>query len=49
MYKNVDETLEIIEKIIDYNKNAKKMFQSASKVDKKKNRNQRLKNVLQRV
>ena len=47
MYKNVDETLEIIEKIIDYNKNAKKMFQSASKVDKK-NRNQRLKNVLQR-
>ena len=34
--KNVDETLEIIEKIIDYNKNAQKIFQLASKVDKGK-------------
>ena len=33
--KNADETLEIIEKILDYNKNAQKYFQLASKVDKK--------------
>ena len=33
--KNADETLEIIEKILDYNKNIQKNFQSASKVDKK--------------
>ena len=35
-YKNTDETLEIIKKILDYNKNAPKYFQLASKVDKKK-------------
>ena len=35
-YKNADETLEIIKKILDYNKNAPKYFQLASKVDKKK-------------
>ena len=35
-YKNVDETLEIIKKILDYNKNAQKFFQLASKVDKGK-------------
>ena len=34
--KNVDETLEIIEKILDYNKNAQKFLQLASKVDKGK-------------
>ena len=45
--KNVDETLEIIKKILDYNKEALKIFYRASKVDKK-NQNQRLKRVLQR-
>ena len=34
--KNVDETLEIIKRILDYNKNAPKYFQLSSKVDKKK-------------
>ena len=31
--KNVDEKLEIIEKILDYNKNAQKIFQLVSTVD----------------
>ena len=31
--KNADEMLEIIKKILDYNKNAQKSFQSASKVN----------------
>ena len=35
-YKNANETLEIIKKVLDYNKNAPKYFQLASKVDKKK-------------
>ena len=34
--KNADETLEIIEKILDYNKIAQKCFHLASKVDKRK-------------
>ena len=34
--KNADETLNIIEKILDYNNNAQKKFQFASKVDKGK-------------
>ena len=34
--QNADETLEIIRKIIDYNKNAKNLFHYASKVDKRK-------------
>ena len=34
--KNAKETLEIIDKIIDYNKDAQKFFHRASKVDKKK-------------
>ena len=34
--KNVDETLKIIEKILNYNKNAQKYFHLASKVDKGK-------------
>ena len=48
--KNSNETLEI-NKILAYNKNAKKFFHCASKVDKKKkkkNQNQRLKKVLQK-
>ena len=39
---NANETLEIINKIIDYNNNAQNIFHCASKVDKK-NQNQRLK------
>ena len=35
IYKNVDETLEIIKKILDYNKEVQKIFYGASKVDKK--------------
>ena len=46
-YKNVKERLEIINKIIDYNKDAQNFFHRATKVDKK-NRNERLKNVLER-
>ena len=46
-YKNAKETLEIINKIIDYNKDAQNFFHHASKVDKK-NQNQRLKKVLQK-
>ena len=34
--QNADETLNIIEKILDFNKDAQKNFQLASKVDKKK-------------
>ena len=34
--KNADETLEIIEKILDYNKCAQNLFYRASSVDKKK-------------
>ena len=45
--KNADETLEIIEKTLDYNKDAQNYFHRTSKVDKK-NQNQGLKKVLQR-
>ena len=41
-YKNADETLNIIKKTLDYNKDFQKNFQLASKVDKK-NQNRRLK------
>ena len=34
-YKNVNETLVITNKIIDYNNNAPNFFHCASKVDKK--------------
>ena len=34
--KNADETLNIIEKILDYNKNAQKNFSLVSKIDKGK-------------
>ena len=33
--KNVDETLEFINKILDYDKDAQNIFHRASKVDKK--------------
>ena len=45
--KNADETLEIIEKILDYNKCAQNPFYRASSVDKK-NQNQRLKKTHQK-
>ena len=44
-YKNADETLNIIKKILDYNKDVQKKFQLTTKVHKK-NHNQRLKKVL---
>ena len=44
-YKNVDKTLEIIKKILDYNKDVQNIFQHASKVIKE---NQNLKEVLQK-
>ena len=36
--KNADETLNIIQEILDYNKDAQKHFQLASKVDKGKSK-----------
>ena len=45
--KNADETLEIIEKILDYNKNDQKIFSLHQKL-RKENWIQRLKKVLQR-
>ena len=37
-YKNADEKLNIIRKILDYNKDAQKFFHRASKVDKGKSK-----------
>ena len=45
--KNVDETLEFINKILDYDKDTQNIFHRASKVDKK-NQNQRLKKAYQK-
>ena len=45
--KNVDETLKIMEKILDYNKNAQIFFIVHQKLIKE-SQNQRLKKVLQR-
>ena len=36
--KNADETLEIVRKILDYNKIAQNLFQRASKVDERKSK-----------
>ena len=36
--KNADETLEIINKILDYNKEAQNFFNRASKVNKRKSK-----------
>ena len=36
--KNVNETLEIIKKVLDYNKDAQNLFHRASKVDKRKSK-----------
>ena len=48
-YKNVSETLEIIKKIIDYNKDAQKIFQHASKVDKGKSKPKPKDSIAERV
>ena len=40
IYKNSDETLEIIKKVLDYNKDAQKIFQHASKFDKGKSKSE---------
>ena len=40
--KNAKETLEIIDKIIDYNKDAQNFFHRASKVDKKKKKKSKI-------
>ena len=47
--KNADETLEIIKEILDYNKDAQKNFQLASKVDKGKSESKLEKNIAERV
>ena len=46
--KNADYTLKIIEKIINYNKDAQKNFQLPSKVDKEKSEPKLEKKTLQR-
>ena len=47
--KNADETLEIIKEIFNYNKNAQKSFQLASKVDKGKSEPKLEKSIAERV
>ena len=47
--KNAGETLEIIKEILDYNKDAQKNFQLASKVDKGKSESKLEKNIAERV
>ena len=47
--KNAEETLNIIEKILDYNKNAQKIFQLASKVDKGKLESKTEESIAERV
>ena len=47
--KNVDETLKIIVKILNYNKKAQKNFQLASKVDKGKSKPKNEESIAKRV
>ena len=47
--KNTDETLEIIKKILDYNKEAQTFFHRASKVDKKKSGRKTDESITKRV
>ena len=47
--KNVDETLEIIRKILDYNTKSQNLFHCASKVDKKKSKPKIEKSIAERV
>ena len=48
-YKNVDETLEIIKEILDYNKIAQKNFQLVSKFDKGKSGLKPAESIAERV
>ena len=47
--KNVKETLEIIRKILDYNKNAQNFFHRASKVDKRKSKSKIEESIAERT
>ena len=47
--KNVDEALEIVNKILDYNKEAQNFFHRASKVDKRKSKPKIEKSIAERV
>ena len=47
--ENADETLEIIKKILDYNKNAQNFFHLASKVDKGKSKSKIEESIAERV
>ena len=47
--KNPKETLQIINKIIDYNKDAQNFFHHASKVDKKKSKLKIEKSIAERT
>ena len=47
--KNVDETLEIIQKILDHNKEAHKLFHRASKVGKRKSKSKIEESIAQRT
>ena len=47
--KNANETLEIIEKILDYNKDAQKCFYCASKIDKEKSEPKIEESITERV
>ena len=47
--ENTNETLEIIKKIIDYNKDAQHFFYRASKVDKKKSKLKFEKSIAERM
>ena len=47
--ENAHETLKVIEKILDYNKNAQKIFQLASKVDKGKSEPNTEESIAERV
>ena len=47
--KNAYETLEIIKKILDYNKEAQKIFYCATKVDKKKSKPKIEESIAERI
>ena len=49
IYKNVDETLEVIKKILDCKNDAQKNFQYASKVDKGKSKPKPKESIAERV
>ena len=49
IYKSADDTLKIILKILDYNKNAQKFFLLASKVGKEKSKLKPKESIAERV